>query len=112
MAWLDAGRVAVRLPDSEILAFNDQGKRIDFDPRNIKSLAGFSRAPVDDSSTGQIQAITQGKLPDRKIVILESDDSRNRYLLAATDGAGAGRLFVYDRRSDLLYEIGRSLSTP
>jgi hypothetical protein len=112
LAWLDSGHIVVKLPSSEILAFNCRGKHVEFDPRKIgSSFGGFSRALEDNSSTSQIQAIAQGKLPDRKVVLLASDDSRNRYLLMASDKAGAGRFFVYDRPTDLLYEIGRSQST-
>jgi hypothetical protein len=112
LAWLDAGHVAVKLPSSEILAFGNQGKHVDLDPQILgSSFGGFSSTPVDESSTNQIQAIAQGKLPDRKVVILESDRRRNRYLLIASDRAGAGRFFVYDLKEDILYEIGRSLAT-
>ena len=51
LAWIDAERIIVRLPSSELLAFNNQGKRIDFDPRSIDpSFAGFFRAAPDNPS--------------------------------------------------------------
>jgi len=111
LAWIDAERIIVRLPSSELLAFNNQGKRIDFDPRSIDpSFAGFFRAAPDNPSVRQVQALVEGKLPDRKVVVLGADKTLRRFLLIASDSATGRRIFVYDRTDELLYEIGRSVS--
>jgi hypothetical protein len=110
LTWLDAGHVVLRLPSSEQLVFNDQGTRVDFNPQNIDpGFAGFSRAASDDASSSQVQGLVEGKLPDRKVVILGSDKALRRFLLIASEQTAAGRYFVYDRPNDLLYEIGRSV---
>jgi hypothetical protein len=112
LEWLDSGRIAIRFNNSELLVFNDQGRRVDFDPRSINpSFAGPIHAIGDDPSAGQVRTLAEGKLPDRKVVVLASDNARHRYLLIASDQAGVGRFFVYDRPNDLLYEIGRGTST-
>lgn len=108
LAWFDARQVVVKLPSSELLAFDSRGKHIDFDPRNIgPSFSGFSHTTADDTSTNQVLALVEEKLPDRKVTVLGSDKARSRFLLIATDRKSSGRLFVYDQPNDLLYEIGR-----
>jgi hypothetical protein len=111
MSWFDPGRLLIRLPSSEVLAFDCNGRRVDFDPRRLDaSFAGFARTTAVDASFVQVQAIAGEKLPDRKVVILESDRDRRRYLLIASDLAGVARFFVYDRPNDLMYDLGRGAS--
>jgi hypothetical protein len=108
LTWLDAGRIVVRLPSSDLLVFDDRGKRVDLDPRSVdRSLESFSQAAAGDEAATQVQALADGKLPGRKVVILGSDEAGHRFLLVASDRAGTERYFVYDRPNDLLYEVGR-----
>jgi len=110
LAWFDEGRVVIRLAGSQLLAFSNQGKRVDFDPGAVDPhFAGFSRSMPSDEALGQVRALAEEKLPDRKVVLLGSDRAHHRYLLVGSDRAGARRLFVYDRPNDLLYEIGRTV---
>ncbi|HEY1793452.1 MAG TPA: hypothetical protein VGG34_11085 [Opitutaceae bacterium] len=111
LAWLDADRVAVRLPSSELLAFDSRGNRIDVDPRIAGPVFDLPRALMGGKADSEARAAAEGKFPHRRVVVLGSDASRSRYLLLATDGAGTGRYFVYDRPTDLLYGIGKSVST-
>ena len=108
LAWVDGGRIVVRLPSTELLIFNDRGQRVETEARNlVPNFSDSSRAKTDESLVDKVQALVEEKLPNRKVVVLGSDQDGKRYLLSASDQSAFGRYFVYDRPNDLLYEIGR-----
>ena len=109
LKWADTGHVLVPRSATESISFNLAGRRSE--PSGRKSTG---HPPADDSlesstasSLAEIQVLAEEKLPDRKVGVLAADETRHRFLLLVSGGAGPARYFVFDRPDDLLYEVGR-----
>jgi hypothetical protein len=113
LKWADAGHVL--LPQSPVgpLSFSLADKRAQPDDKpHASSPADDARSIATDPLFAEIQTLAEGKLPDRKVVILGTDEARHRFLFLVSGGAGSGRYFVFDRPNDLLFEVGREQPIP
>jgi hypothetical protein len=91
-----------------VLAFNDQGKHIDRDPRQFdRAYAKIAQSDLGSAIAGNLADILGSKLPERKVTIIGSDVAQDRFLIVATARNESARVFVYDRANDLLYEIAQ-----
>lgn len=59
-----------------------------------------------DHTLKLVQQALDAKFPNRIVEILQWDDARSRFLLKVT-GSDPGRIFIYDRGTDLLTEFRR-----
>lgn len=108
LRWADAGHILVAQSATESISFNLAGKRSEPDRRNASLLhAGGFQNSSSEPLPAEIQALVREKFPDREVVILGADNARRRLLLLVSGGAGPARFFIFDRPSDLLYEVGR-----
>jgi hypothetical protein len=113
LTWADAEHVIVPQSSAGSLSFNLVGKRSQPDGKTHASTpADDARSGATDPSLAEIQTLADGKLPDRKVVILGADEARHRFLLLVSGGAGSTRYFVFDRPNDLLFEVGREQPIP
>ena len=108
LRWADAGHILVARSAAGSISFDLAGKRSEPDRKTARiSLAGDSADGSSEPSQAEIRALIGEKLPDREVVIVGADNARRRFLLVASGAAGPTRYFVFDRPSDLLYEVGR-----
>jgi len=104
LTWADAGHVLVPQSAGGPLSFDLAGNRSQPDGKTHASTpADDARSIATDPLFAEIQTLAEGKLPDRKVVILGADEARRRFLLLVSGGAGSARYFGFDRPNDLLF---------